>query len=67
VFVLKQLDLNPLYEAYAAYCEKRRKEQSGREREAAERGTGNLIKAEGKDAQPGRRRRKRKTGGRPAI
>jgi hypothetical protein len=24
VFVLKRLDLNPLYEAYTAYCEKRR-------------------------------------------
>jgi hypothetical protein len=38
VFILKQLDLNPLYEAYNAYCEKRRREQAEREREAAERG-----------------------------
>jgi hypothetical protein len=34
VFVLKRLDLTPLYEAYNACCEKRRKEQTGREREA---------------------------------
>jgi hypothetical protein len=32
VFVLKQLDLNPLYEAYIAYCEKRRREQTDQER-----------------------------------
>jgi hypothetical protein len=30
-FVLKQLDLNPLYEAYTAYCERRRREGAGRE------------------------------------
>jgi hypothetical protein len=62
VFVLKRLDLNPLYEAYSAYCERRRREQAGREREAAERGAGKLIEAEGKDTQPGRRVEKKKDG-----
>jgi hypothetical protein len=66
-FVLKQLDVNPLYEAYAAYFKKRRKEQADREREAAEHGAGKLIEAERKDTQAGGGRRKRKTGGRPAI
>jgi hypothetical protein len=31
VFILKRLDLNPLYEAYTAYREKRRKEQADRD------------------------------------
>jgi hypothetical protein len=62
VFVLKQLDLPPLYEAYSAYCEKRRKEQAGREREAAERGDGKLIEAERKDTRPDRRVEKKKDG-----
>jgi hypothetical protein len=69
VFILKRLDLNPLYEAYTAYRERRRREQAERERKAAERGDGKLIaadEAERKDAQPGGRR-KRRTGGRPAI
>jgi hypothetical protein len=39
VFVLKQLDLTPLYEAYNAYCESRRREQ-------AERDAGKLIAAD---------------------
>jgi hypothetical protein len=43
VFVLKWLDLNPLYEAYSAYYERRRREQAEREREAAERGDGKLT------------------------
>jgi replication-associated recombination protein RarA len=46
VFVLKQLDLNPLYEVYNAYCERRRREQADREREAAEQGAGKLIEAD---------------------
>jgi hypothetical protein len=62
VFILKQLDLNPLYEAYNAYCERRRREQSGREREAAEQGAGTLIEAERKDTQPGRGDEKKKDG-----
>ncbi|MDR2245669.1 MAG: hypothetical protein LBE17_03180, partial [Treponema sp.] len=28
VFVLKRLDVNPFYEAYTAYCERRRREQA---------------------------------------
>jgi hypothetical protein len=69
VFVLKRLDLTPLYEAYSAYRERRRREQAGREREAVERGAGKLIAAdEGEGAEPERgdgffRRRGRDTGG----
>jgi hypothetical protein len=65
VFILKRLDLNPLYEAYSAYRERRRREQAEREREAAERGDGKLIAAdegEGKDTQPGRGAEKKKDG-----
>jgi hypothetical protein len=43
VFVLKQLDLTPLYEAYNAYGERRRREEAAREREAAQRGAGALV------------------------
>jgi hypothetical protein len=70
VFILKQLDLNPLYEAYNAYCEKRRREQAEREREAAERGAGKLAVAdegEGRIRSRTGGRRKRRTDGRPAI
>jgi transposase len=65
VFILKRLDLNPLYEAYTAYCEKRRREQAGREREAAERGAGKLAVAdegERKDTRPDWRAEKKKDG-----
>jgi hypothetical protein len=65
VFVLKRLDLTPLYEAYSAYREKRRREQAGRERKAAERGAGKLAmldEGEGKDTQPDRRDEKKKDG-----
>jgi hypothetical protein len=43
--VLKQLDLTPLYEAYAAYYQRRRREEAAREREreAAERDAGELA------------------------
>jgi transposase len=54
-YVLKQLDLTPLYEAYAAYCQRRRREEAARERKAAERGAGTLIRAgeaEGTDTRP---------------
>jgi hypothetical protein len=40
-FVLKRLDLPPLYEAYGAYGEKRRREEAARKREGEERGEGN--------------------------
>ncbi|MDR1411417.1 MAG: hypothetical protein LBI91_04355, partial [Spirochaetaceae bacterium] len=43
VFVLKQLDLSALYEAYAEYCERRRMAEAERERQKAERGTGVLV------------------------
>ncbi|MDR1445018.1 MAG: hypothetical protein LBI94_09095 [Treponema sp.] len=46
VFVLKQLDLSALYEAYAEYREKRRKAEAERERREAERGTGVLAAAD---------------------
>jgi hypothetical protein len=65
VFVLKQLELNPLYEAYNAYCERRRREQADRKRKAAERGAGKLIatdEAERADTLPGRRTEKKKDG-----
>jgi hypothetical protein len=65
VFILKRLDLTPLYEAYNAYREKRRREQTDREREAAERGDGKLIatdEGEGKDTRPDRRVEKKKDG-----
>jgi transposase len=65
VFVLKQLDLTPLYEAYNAYCESRRREQTGRERKAAERDAGKLIAAdegEGKDTRQDLRAEKKKDG-----
>jgi transposase len=65
VFVLKQLDLTPLYEAYSAYRERRRREQADRERKAAERDAGKLAvadEAERKDTQPGRRAEKKKDG-----
>jgi hypothetical protein len=65
VFILKRLDLNPLYEAYSAYCERRRREQADRERKAAERDAGKLAladEAERKDTQPGRRAEKKKDG-----
>jgi transposase len=65
VFVLKQLDLKPLYEAYNAYGEKRRREEAEREREAAERGAGTLVAAdegEGTNARPDRRAEKKKAG-----
>jgi hypothetical protein len=58
-FVLKRLDLNPLYEAYSAYREKRRSATPGNwpwrmRRKGRIRGrTGGL--------------RKRRTGGRPGI
>jgi hypothetical protein len=64
VFVLKRLDLNPLYEAYNAYREKQRREQAGREREAVERGAGKLIEAERKDTRPDRHRAVWRYGGR---
>ena len=65
VFVLKQLNLKPLYEAYAAYGEKRRRAEAAREREAAERGEGTLPavdEAEAPAPQPGREREKKKDG-----
>jgi hypothetical protein len=70
VFVLKRLDLTPLYEAYSAYSERRRREQAGREREAAERGAGKLIAADeagGKDTRPDRRAEKKKDGRPPCL
>jgi hypothetical protein len=60
--------LNPLYEAYNAYCEKWQREQAEREREAAERGAGKLAvadKAERKDTRQGRRTEKKKDGRSP--
>jgi hypothetical protein len=63
-FVLKQLDLTPLYEAYSAYCERRRREQAERKREAAERDR-KLIAAdatEKMDARQDRRDEKKKDG-----
>jgi putative IMPACT (imprinted ancient) family translation regulator len=48
-FVLSRFDLSPLYEAYDAYGEKRRREEVTRKREGAERGAGGLIAAEGTD------------------
>jgi transposase len=65
VLVLEQLDVQPLYEAYDAYCERRRREAAARERQAAERGAGELVTAdaaEGTDRQPGRGREKKKDG-----
>jgi transposase len=67
VFVLKQLNLTPLYEAYAAYGEKRRREKAAREREAAERGAGRLAVADEAEAAvpPPDRKREKKKDGRP--
>ena len=65
VCVLKQLNLNPLYEAYAAYGEKRRREEAARERKAAERGAGTLPAADEAETaapQPCREREKKKDG-----
>jgi transposase len=65
VFVLKQLDLTPLYEAYNAYCERRRREEAVRECGSAERDAGQLIAAdetEGTDIRPGREAEKKKDG-----
>jgi transposase len=64
MLVLKQLDLNPLYQAYTVYCERRRKEEAERERGAAERGAGTLVTAEveGRDPHPGGRSEKKKDG-----
>jgi transposase len=64
-FVLTQLDLRPVYEAYDAYCERRRREEGVRERKAAERGAGELAvadEAEGADRQPDRDTGKKKDG-----
>jgi hypothetical protein len=65
VCVVKQLDLTPLYEAYTAYCERRRREEAYREREAADRGAGKLVtadEAEGTDTRTGRGAEKKKDG-----
>jgi hypothetical protein len=43
LFVLAQLALKPLYEAYNAYREQRRREDAARERTAAEQGAGELV------------------------
>jgi transposase len=64
-FVLKQLDLKPLYEAYEVYGEKRRREEAARKREGEERGVGELVAAvggEGADTQPGGGPKKKKEG-----
>jgi hypothetical protein len=45
-FVLTQLDLRPVYEAYDACREKRRREEAARKRKAAERGAGELAVAD---------------------
>jgi hypothetical protein len=69
VYVLKQLDLTPLYEAYTAYGERRGREEAAREREAAERDTRELVTAdetEAEDTHPGRGAEKKKDG-RPAC
>jgi transposase len=65
VYVLKQLDLTPLYEAYAAYCQRRRREEAAREREAAERDAGELVTADetgSTDTRPDRGAEKKKDG-----
>jgi hypothetical protein len=67
-FVLTQLDLKSLYEAYDAYRKKRRREEAAREREAAERGAGELAggdETEHTATQPDRRGRGKKKEGRP--
>ncbi|MDR0759368.1 MAG: hypothetical protein LBF74_04575 [Treponema sp.] len=55
VFVLKQLDLTPLYEAYNLYCERRRREQADRKRNAAERDVGKLPVDEAESTDTHRR------------
>jgi transposase len=65
LFVLAQLDLKPLYDAYDAYCEGRRREEAARERTAAEQGAGELLaadEAEHPDMQPNRSTEKKKEG-----
>jgi hypothetical protein len=65
VFVLTQLDLKPLYEAYNAYREQRRREEAARERTAAERGAGKLLaadEAKGTATQPDQGTKKKKEG-----
>jgi hypothetical protein len=50
-FVLQQLDMQPLYEAYDAYCERRRREEGARKREREERGKEELAMAEGANSR----------------
>jgi transposase len=49
-FVLKQLDLKPLYEAYDGYGERRRREDAARKREGEERGAGDLVAADERES-----------------